>query len=142
MSSFLASAAAVLVTFPLGALTYNFFFLRRLSSEERTILRDRRSNDTFKSRSAGGLIASLGLVFATTNVTATVPFWALVLAWAITWPLAALSYAHMSLGLLKRDPTAWREVLNFQRRPQVGSVIVHMFVALMPAAILLSHWKS
>jgi hypothetical protein len=82
------------------------------------------------------------IVLGTGNTIGAAPFWALLMAWAITWPLAAASYAHWSLGLLRTDPGRWRDVMLLRQRADMKSVLLHILVALAPAAVFLSFWHA
>jgi hypothetical protein len=70
------------------------------------------------------------------------PSLALVIAWAITWPLAVWSYAHWNLGLLRVDQAMWRSVMSGEQRPDSKSVFLHILLAAGPAALFLSVWKT
>jgi hypothetical protein len=140
--AFLASAAAAVLTFPLGIVTYRLAFIRRLSVDERELIHQARKTETYRSRVIDGLIGSLILVYLASETAADVPFPALVLTWAVTWPLTALSYAHYSLGLLRSDPAGWRDVISLKRRPNTLSVLVHLLLAVTPGALLLAMFRS
>ena len=129
------------LTFPLGIAVYRRRYWSKLTTDQQELLRRRRSRSR-SSRIFAAVTASVIIVLGTGNTIGAAPFWALLMAWAITWPLAAASYAHWSLGLLRTDPGRWRDVMLLRQRADMKSVLLHILVALAPAAVFLSFWHA
>jgi hypothetical protein len=137
----LKTGAAVVLTLPLGIAVYRMRYWNTLTTEQQELLRGRRTQSK-SSRIAGAVAAGVIVVLGTGDSIGSAPFWALLVAWAVTWPLAAASYAHWSLGLLRADPGLWRDVMTGRKRADIKSVLLHILVALAPAAVFLSFWHA
>jgi hypothetical protein len=102
----LKTCAAAALTLPLGVVVYRRQYWSKLTTDQQELLRGRRK----QLRSSLLIAATTAIVLilmSTGRGMGTAPFWALLVAWAFSWPLAAASYAHWSLGLLKADPEGW-----------------------------------
>jgi hypothetical protein len=137
----LKTSAAVVLTLPIGFAVYRLRYWNVLTTDQQELLRSRRSQNK-SSRIAGAVAAVVIVVLGTGDSIGAAPFWALMVAWAVTWPLAAASYAHWSLGLLKADPNKWRDVMSGRQRADMKSALLHILVALAPAAVFLSFWHA
>jgi hypothetical protein len=137
----LKTSAAVVLTLPLGIAVYRLRYWNTLTTDQQELLRSRRSQNK-SSRIAGAVAAVVIVVLGTGDSIGAAPFWALMVAWAVTWPLAAASFAHWSLGLLKANPDKWRDVMSGRQRADMKSALLHILVALAPAAVFLSFWHA
>jgi len=137
----LKTSAAVVLTLPLGIAVYRLRYWNTLTTDQQELLRSRRSQSK-STRIVAAAAAGVIVVLGTGDSIGSAPFWALLAAWAVTWPLAAASYAHWSLGLLRADPGTWRDVMSGRKRADMKSALLHILVALAPAAVFLSFWHA
>ena len=137
----LKTSVAVGLTFPLAIPVYRRRFWNKLTTDQQELLR-RRRRQSKSSRIVGGVTAGVIIVLGTGNSIGAAPFWALIVAWAFTWPFAAASYAHWSLALLRKDPKGWLGVMTGHQRADTKSVIGHAAVALLPGALFLATFHA
>src|SRR5439155_16038730 len=119
-SLLLMTSVAVVLTLPFGIAVYRLRYWNTLTTDQQGLLRSRRSQSK-SSRIVAAVAAGVLVVLGTGDSIGSAPFWALLVAWALTWPLAAASYAHWSLGLLRADPGTWRDVMSGRKRADMKS---------------------
>jgi Na+/proline symporter len=140
LESLAKAVSAAVLTLPLGVIVYRVLYWNRLTQQQQGLARTGRESRAM--RIVTGVTAGLIVVFGTATSIGKAPFWALLLMWAATWPLAAGSYGHWSLDLLRRSPERWQAVISGEESPDTKSVLLHLLVAALPGVVFISIWGS